>query len=90
MRAVDAYLPWVCGLFLGALEVTGFVYLYGARNIGQHFKLMVRGNAIFYLTMWKFVLLPAFLVSNICGTGQLNDGNFHPTQLYLFIRSSLS
>ncbi|XP_071537736.1 sodium- and chloride-dependent glycine transporter 1-like isoform X2 [Panulirus ornatus] len=65
VRAVDAYLPWVCGLTLGALEVTGFVYLYGAGNIGRHFKLMVRDKTLFFLTTWKFVLLPAFLALGV-------------------------
>lgn len=63
VRAVDAYVPWVAGLLLGTLEVTGLAYLYGTNNIKQHFKHMLRKNTYIFVYCWKFVLPPVLMVS---------------------------
>ncbi|KAK3883970.1 hypothetical protein Pcinc_011723 [Petrolisthes cinctipes] len=61
VRAIDAYMPWVGGLLLGSLEVVGLAYLYGATNIQQHFKHMLRKNTYVFALCWKFVLPPVFV-----------------------------
>ncbi|XP_042880429.1 sodium-dependent noradrenaline transporter-like isoform X2 [Penaeus japonicus] len=61
LNAMDAYIPWMCGLALGLLEVSGFTYLYGTKNIAKHFKMMVRRNTLVFPLLWKFVLSPVLL-----------------------------
>nr|XP_053627876.1 sodium-dependent noradrenaline transporter-like [Cherax quadricarinatus] len=62
MESVDAYVPWVCGLVMGTLEVLGFVYIYGADNISRHFKQMQKSQVQYFCLIWKFLLLPSFMV----------------------------
>ncbi|XP_063841478.1 sodium-dependent serotonin transporter-like isoform X2 [Scylla paramamosain] len=71
VRAVDTYSPWASGLFLGMVEVAGLVYLYGANNIGQHFRLMLRSDVRALVFVWRFLLLPFLLALGVwaCVTG---------------------
>lgn len=65
VRAVDTYSPWASGLFLGVVEVAGLVYLYGANNIGKHFRLMLRSEVLGLVYVWRFFLLPALLALGV-------------------------
>ncbi|MPC58433.1 Sodium- and chloride-dependent glycine transporter 2 [Portunus trituberculatus] len=65
VQAVDTYSPWASGLFLGVVEVAGLVYVYGANNIGQHFRLMLRSDVRGLVFLWRFLLLPFLLALGV-------------------------
>lgn len=61
LNAMDAYIPWMYGLVLGLLEVSGLVYLYGTKNITKHFHVMIRKKTLVFPVLWKFILSPVLL-----------------------------
>ncbi|XP_042243392.1 sodium-dependent acetylcholine transporter-like [Homarus americanus] len=74
VKAVDAYMPWLCGIVLGSMEVAGLVYLYGVDNICHNFQLMVRKKLVLFACIWKFLLLPSFLAMGVWACVQGVDG----------------
>lgn len=83
VKALDNYVPWASGLFLGMLEVAGLVYLYGATTIGQHFKLMLRSDVSVIVFLWRFFLMPILLALGVwaCVVGVKEPLTWEDTQL---------
>ncbi|KAG0729657.1 Sodium-dependent serotonin transporter [Chionoecetes opilio] len=82
VRAVDTYAPWASGLLLGAVEVGGLVYVYGAATIGHHFKLMLRSDVTAIVFVWRFLLLPILLspsVTNFFSSSAIVAGYILPS-----------